>query len=132
MRKIICLAFLIVTTITVTAQSPFNYRTEFTPTGTVQNETDTVFTVKLILENQNPENISKVHIKVFDSNQNNTEVINVNFNNPNSGGTSEQKYQVVGNNIEITLGNYVPYYFSFEVRIQDSQGNTSEPGSIAY
>ena len=136
MKKFVFLVFLIGMFATGFAQdtlsAPFNYRLEYTPTGTVQNETDTVFTVKLIIENQSPESISKVHIKVFDSSQSNTVVINVNFNNPNSVGSTGSSYQIEGNNIEITLGNYVPYFFSYEVKIQDALGNVSDSGHAIY
>ncbi|HBS87706.1 MAG TPA: hypothetical protein DEA97_14175 [Bacteroidales bacterium] len=115
----------------------FNYSLDYINTGQVQNEmdtiyADTIYTVKIVLDKSGLAGLSDVHVKIWKTQTIDAEVLIENRfeNNTNSQTPEGTSYEIIGNNIFITIGNYVPNELAYEVILENSQGQLSNPGNL--
>lgn len=110
----------------------FTYYIKYVPTGQVNNNHDTVYTVKCRLDAGQIANLSKVEVKVW-SNLDNTWVIN-NKISLSPAATLPQGLAVSNANgvYEITLGTFAAAFCDYEIRLEDAGGSLSDPGTVQF
>ncbi|MBU0489674.1 MAG: hypothetical protein KKA07_03445 [Bacteroidetes bacterium] len=109
---------------TVHAQQQ-HYSAEFTPTGQIENQYDTVFAAVYIVETVNIQAVKKIHFALNDATTQQaytSSVITI------AGlGISGQGATVSGSSVRIPAGSIVPYRYNPVIRLEFSDGQLSEP-----
>lgn len=112
----------------------FEYLLEFINIGQAENGTDTIYTVKVVLDNNGIADLAAINVKVWKTQTIDAEIlIEHSFINNVSASTPEgTSLEISGGKTIISLGDHVSKEFAYEVILVNTQGQISLPGGMSF
>lgn len=137
--KTIILATIVLTIITFSCiaqnnNTDFDYELEFIPTGQVENNYDTLYTVNCTIAEPTNFVVNKIVVKIKHS-VTGSYLLNHSFNasdNANANLPSGLTLTKSGDKYIMGLGIFCPPYYDFEIRLEDSNHNVTGKGNMKY
>ncbi|HBS86941.1 MAG: hypothetical protein A2W91_12995 [Bacteroidetes bacterium GWF2_38_335] len=112
----------------------FDYSLEFINTGQTENATDTIYTIKVIIDNNGITDIAALKVKVWKTQTIDAEVLfEHSFINNVSASTPEgTDLEISEGKTTILIGNYLLGEYAYEVTLESSTGELSKPGRLFF